>query len=523
MKSSPLKAVATAVLLAGIAFILFPGSPVRAGLPDNIAVTKVRFFPRAGFAGRMKGGKFTGSNEGATTDFKDIAVIKETPPEGAWSEIIVAKPVAYRYIKYEAPLASYGNVAEIEFYAGDTKLVGTPFGTTGSRDDKGNDFSKALDGNTETFFDGKEQHNQYVGYDLGPESQAAKPELAPAGGSYPKAVEVKMTTTTPGATVKYALGGRSASGDGGLDFKEPVKIEANKILVAVAVKPGRASSPETVATYRIGGPAGDANVVRTYHIGNSLTDTINGWLEPLAASAGKKLEFHRFTIPGAPTEWLLAHSGSGFGDPRYREAFVVLAPIHHIFTQPFAGHGRSVENEADCSGQFFDLCHESSPDVQMWLYCQWPGPEFKDRWAQWKGDDLKGVERKPAATWQEGALNHLAYTELVRDKLMKTWKGRPVLIVPGGPALARLKDEIEAGKVPGMTDFVKTVFADGIHMTDAGRYLISLVHYACIYKEDPTGKVSLLKSGLTEEQGKIFQRIAWETASGYPGSGIKIK
>ena len=509
--------------LASLLIAFHPGATTRAALPDDIAVTKVRFFPRAGFAARMKGGKFGGSNEGATTDFKDIAIIKEIPPEGAWTEITVAKPVAYRFVKYEAPLASYGNVAEIEFYAGDTKLTGTPFGTTGSRDDKGNDFTKALDGNTDTFFDGKEQHDQYVGYDLGPESQAMKPDLSPASGNYPDAVEVTITTKTPGASIKYALGGRDPSSANGNEYKAPVKVDKNSILIAVAVKPGRADSPETIATYRIGAKAADANTVRTFHIGNSLTDTIDGWLAPLAESAGKKLDFHRFTIPGAPTEWLLAHSGNGFGDCRFREAFVVLAPINHIFTQPFAGHGRSVTNEADCSGQFFDLCHESSPDVQMWLYCQWPAPDFKDRWAQWKGDDLKSIDRKPAETWQEAAFNHLAYTELVRDQLMKTWKGKPILIVPGGPALAKLKDEIDAGKVPGMTDFNQTVYADGIHMTNPGRYLIALVHYACIYKEDPTGKVSLLKSGLTEEQAKIFQRIAWETVSGYPGAGVNSK
>ena len=29
-----------------------------------------------------------------------------------------------------------------------------------------------------------------------------------------------------------------------------------------------------------------------------LTDTINGWLQPLAESTGRTMDFHRFTIPG---------------------------------------------------------------------------------------------------------------------------------------------------------------------------------------------------------------------------------
>ena len=79
-------------------------------------------------------------------------------------------PVAsgrYRFDRYAA--------TSCEFFGGATKLKGTPFGTTGSRDDSGNDFSKALDGNVETFFDGVEPNNLYVGIDLGPDVQAAAP------------------------------------------------------------------------------------------------------------------------------------------------------------------------------------------------------------------------------------------------------------------------------------------------------------------------------------------------------------
>jgi hypothetical protein len=78
--------------------------------------------------------------------------------------------------------------------------------------------------------------------------------------------------------------------------------------------------------------AEDMYLIRTFHIGNSLTDTVNGWLAPAAESAGRKIDFHRFTIPGAPTDWLWAHPGSGFGDSNYEEAFEKLAPIDHLFT-----------------------------------------------------------------------------------------------------------------------------------------------------------------------------------------------
>jgi len=268
--------------------------------------------------------------------------------------------------------------------------------------------------------------------------------------------------------------------------------------------------------------AAEANkTVRTFHIGNSLTDTVDGWLAPVAQSAGRKLDFHRFTIPGAPTDWLWDHPGTGFGDSRYAEAFGRLAPIDHIFTQPFAGHNRSIPNEADYSARFFNLCRKQSPDVQAWLYVQWPGPDFKDGWAQGQGATVE-LKLKPAKTWQEGVANHTAYTEAVARLINKTYEGKPVRIVPGGAALAALKTEIDAGRVPGLNDFFAEIFADDIHLKPWGRYMIALVHYACIFRESPEGKVSALKTGLTDHQAAIFQRIAWETVRSYPwtaGSG----
>jgi len=88
-------------------------------------------------------------------------------------------------------------------------------------------------------------------------------------------------------------------------------------------------------------------------------------------------------------------------------------------------------------------------------------------------------------------------------------------------ALAKLKTAVDAGKVPGITDFFKEIYADGIHLTGKGRLLISMVHYGCIYQESPVGKVSALTSGLTDEQLAIFQRIAWEVVQEYPSDGLK--
>jgi len=413
----------------------------------------------------------------------------------------------------------WGNVAEVEFYSGERKIQGEPFGTAGSRDHLGNDFFKALDGNPDTFFDGVEPNNQYVGIDLGPQVQAAAPEFSPKPGVYLAPQEITITSATPGAKIRFARDWGTPRPDEGEEYKGPIKVEKGVVLVAVAYTDRLAASGPVIAPYRIGQTTRDEKTVRTFHIGNSLTDTVVGWLQPVAESAGRNLDFHRFTIPGAPTDWLWDHPGGGFGDCRYPEAFFVLSPIDHIFTQPFHGHDRSISNEVEYSSKFFNLCRKYSPHVQAWLYVQWPGPEFQDRWSQGKGATTE-LKLRPAKTWQEGVANHVAYTEAVAQRINKTCPGKPVRIVPGGTALAMLKTEVDRGRVPGMKDFFAEIFADGIHLTPKGRYLISLVHYACIYKESPEGKVSALTTGLTNNQAAIFQRIAWDAVKDYKWAGV---
>ncbi|HYG36372.1 MAG TPA: hypothetical protein VEC99_16380, partial [Clostridia bacterium] len=135
-----------------VMFALQPLIPIfAADTPGCPALSHIRIYPAEGQAARLLHGRITASNEGATTGFETLAEVKEMPKERQWTEIRLSAPVRYRFIKYEAPGGSWGNVAEVEFYAGEQRIQGTPFGTTGSRDNSGRDFQKALDGDVSTF------------------------------------------------------------------------------------------------------------------------------------------------------------------------------------------------------------------------------------------------------------------------------------------------------------------------------------------------------------------------------------
>ncbi|MFQ3671036.1 MAG: chitobiase/beta-hexosaminidase C-terminal domain-containing protein, partial [Verrucomicrobiia bacterium] len=381
---------------------------------EDYRVTTIRFFPAPGLAEKMKDGRFTGSNTSATNDFVEIARIAEAPPEGEWTTIEVERPKAYRFIKYEGPHGSYGAVAELEFRAGERVLKGEPFGTAGTRGEAETSFDKALDGLTETYFEGKEPNNQYVGWDLGPQSQVEPLTVSIEPGLHPEPVEVELRTGTEGATIYYSVRGEVPRADASSVVSGPIRLEQNTLLMALATKEGLADTPLFVGAYRIGEAGAARAGIRTFHIGNSLTDTVNNSLQPLAASAGKEMSFHRFTIPGAPTDWLWNHPGTGFGDNRYVEAFQVLAPIDHITTQPFAGHNRSVANEAEHSAKFFEEARKSSPEIQPWIYVQWPGREFQDHWSRGEFDRPEGMEVTPATDYAGAIENHLRYAEAVK-------------------------------------------------------------------------------------------------------------
>ena len=499
---------------------------------DNApVVTRVRLFPRDGAAPAIVGAQVVGSNLGETVGFVELAKVAAAPAPGQWAELKLDSKAAYRFVKFVGPPGSHANLAELEFYAGDVKLAGKPFGIAGSRA-KGCDFTRVFDGDIATFFDALLADGAYVGLDLGtPANTAPAPALAPAPGKYPAPQRVTLATTAPsaaGLTIRYTTDGSTPAADNGTTYAGPIAIDKGVTSIrAVALADGKFASPVAGGAYIVGdvpAPKG----LRTYHVGNSLTDTIDGWLKPVADSAGYEHKFHRFTIPGAPTDWLWDHPGSGFGDSKYAEAFTHLAPIDHLSIQPFAGHGRSVENEADHANRFYRLAREASPNVQLWLYVQWPSREVTDRWAKAQGKDIAHLNLKPAATWEEAIANHTAYTEAVRDHLAKTY-GTPALIVPGGAALVTLKKAVEAGQVPGQNDFFIDHFSKGpqgpgtdFHLTPKGRYLVALVFYACIYRESPEGKVKLPEkvTTLTPEQDKIYQRIAWETVKSYPPAAL---
>lgn len=142
---------------------------------QSSAAGQARYSPRTGFGYRMVGGQFQGSSDNST--WITLYTITTAPSDAYTTAILTTDPRTFRYLRYLAPDGTCGNVAEIEFDSGTgtsaVKLTGTPFGTPGSYNNSGNDFTKVFDGNTSTFFDAPSPGNgDYVGIDQGPPASA---------------------------------------------------------------------------------------------------------------------------------------------------------------------------------------------------------------------------------------------------------------------------------------------------------------------------------------------------------------
>jgi hypothetical protein len=417
----------------------------------------------------LVGGKIRGSNTSATNDFVDLFTIGAAPAEGQWLDVTFSNATPYRYVKYYAPPESYGVLAELELYQGAERLQGKAFGTAGSRGNSGNTFDKALDANPMTYFEAPLANDNYVGLDL---------ESDPSGPCH-------------------------------LD-EAPTHDRA----------PAPVAAPADVGRSR--------RAQSSVHIGNSLTDTIVDHLDVAARAGGIQLDFHRYTIPGAGTDWLWAHPTGGFGETDIQQSLRSRG-FDHISLQPFpngpctpSGAG----SESDFVNRFYALAKATNPQVVLWIYQQWPSPvDWKDCFSAgspWVQAPWTPPLANPP-TWEDAVNNQLAFQEAVRAAVAALNPDhKAIYIVPAGLSLRDLKRQVEAGQVPGMAEFFTSIFDQNgtdLHLTEPGRYFVTLVFYACMFQKSPQG-IEYAGTGVSAVQAAKLQEIAWKTVSTYAPSGV---
>ncbi len=277
---------------------------------------------------------------------------------------------------------------------------------------------------------------------------------------------------------------------------------------------------------------GDDSPLRTYFVGNSVTDTIRyGSLAKLAKSRGHTLTWGRDMIPGAPLSWLWEHPNDGFQEEPFGLYPKALSenPWDVLSLQPFDRHLDGKDGDLAMAGNFIDLALKRSPDVQVYVYSRWPRKD-KAKDGSLVLDYKKKWLRNYTGGW-DGTEETRDYFENVVAGLRKAHEGKakPVLMVPVGDVLLELDGRMRAGKVPGFDDIAQ-VYVDGIHFNNVGSFVVGTTFYATLFREDPKGitaapyneKLDPKNDRLIDEKlAAAIQDAVWIVVSKHPLAGVR--
>jgi len=490
-----------------------PAAVLQAGTIKLTLADHVRLLPAKDRAQALVGGKITGSNTSPTAGFQPLGEVKAAPASGDWADVKLTSTKPYRWLRYEAPAGSHGNVAEIEFYAGGKKLKGQPFGPAGGY------HRGAFDGKPESFMNAPAADGLYAGIDLEDLASTARPSINPGGGDSDTPRLVTLKCATPGATIRYTLDGTTPDAQSGTVYDKPFTIEKNAMITAVAFSPALAPSTAALSTLWIGKQPHAP--MSSFHVGNSLTGNASRF-RVFIRTAGGRDDFPAYLIGGSLTNklWNESHGADQKRwDTEYAKA---VHPLDYFTMQP---RDFNVPQEADHATRFIKLIREKSPNVQPWLYAEWV--EMSRTRPTDKGEVPSYQMKKtfPALTWQESMSAMLLYNEEVQHQITAQYhEGKPVRIIPTALAMGWARTLIDQGKLPGVppgeSSFYRTLFDDHVHVNAAGCYLVGLTWYGALYRETPENKLLPITTALTHEQAGVLQKLAWDVIQNYPDCGL---
>lgn len=100
---------------------------VWVGLDLGLAktISKVKYAPRPAWASRMNGGKIQASNSSDFSNLVELLSITSTPAENVLTTATITNTSTFRYVRYLAPAGAWGNIAELEFWTGQTTIAVT--------------------------------------------------------------------------------------------------------------------------------------------------------------------------------------------------------------------------------------------------------------------------------------------------------------------------------------------------------------------------------------------------------------
>lgn len=164
------------------------------------------------------------------------------------------------------------------------------------------------------------------------------------------------------------------------------------------------------------------------------------------------------------------------------------------------------EDTVRYSRHFHDRLAAGNNRGNTYLYHAWLEVANKDDPSAWIA-----YERAAAPAWQCVAAR-------VNQSLTGVGRADRMAYLPAGLALVDLVEQAARGGVAGISgastrQTMDRLFSDNVHLTPTGTYYMALVTYASVYRRSPVG--AWAPSGMTAEQARSLQQVAWQSVSGH--------
>ncbi len=261
--------------------------------------------------------------------------------------------------------------------------------------------------------------------------------------------------------------------------------------------------------------------LRIYHVGNSVTDSINyNGFRQLAESRGHKYIFGRHMIPGAPLSWIWDHPDSGFREEPFGHYPNALSNYQWdvLTLQPFDRQLDGKEGDVLMAKNYINLALPKSPNLRIYVYSRWPrrdkddSLDFDKKWLRKYTGGFDGTEETKE------------YFEKLTLELRKAYPNiqERILMVPVGDVLYELNQRMKAAQVPGYTS-INQVYADGIHFNNVGSYIVACTFYTTLYKENPKGLTANPYDINNPQLVSIIQEAVWKVVSRHALSGLTAR
>ncbi len=271
---------------------------------------------------------------------------------------------------------------------------------------------------------------------------------------------------------------------------------------------------------------GSLSSARVMISGHSLTDDpLGSNMESIAQSLGTTLAWNQQIVVGSPIRSrtrganLSDDSFPGYGIGKNRDGATGLNVAAELAARSYDAlvlaerhdlvNVLMWEDTVRYARHFHERLVAGNSRASTYLYHAWLDVTSKDDPSAWIA-----YERAAAPAWQCVAAR-------VNQSLAATGRSDRMAYLPAGLALANLVEQATRGGVAGISagsarQTMDRLFSDNVHLTPTGTYYMALVTYASVYRRSPLG--AWAPPGVTAEQARSLQQIAWQSVSDYYNS-----